>query len=189
MIGKNKIKECFLDHGFIEMELLKPIYASIALTGLHVTKLFHTLLIDSETTYSTLLSSFKQLYDDRTNIPAKNFLTTCKVVTFVSDDIFERSNPNELVLEYLRLCIGAFPQEIAKLMAIVLPKFAQGFKLQKGAIFGFGPSSEMQPSMGALKVSGVDDETLKKLDSNVAVHNMAQERNVGCINYGLSISG
>ena len=87
-----------LDRGFIEMELLKPIYASIALTGLHVTKPFHTFLIDSETPHSTLLSSFKQLYNDLTNIPAKNFLTTCKVVTFVSDAIFKRSSPNELVL-------------------------------------------------------------------------------------------
>ncbi len=85
--------------------------------------------------------------------------------------------------------LGVSSQNITQLIEIVLPKFAQGFDLQKGAIFGFGPSSEMQPRMGVLKVSGLDNESLKKLDSNVDVHNMAQERNVGCINYGLSRSG
>ena len=34
-----------------------------------------------------------------------------------------------------------------------------------------------------------DSNTLDKLDTHVQVHNLAQERNVGCINYGLAISG
>ena len=60
-----------LDRSFIEMELLKPIYGAIALLGLHITRPFHTLLIDPTTTYSTLMVSFKILYKDLTEIPAK----------------------------------------------------------------------------------------------------------------------
>ena len=72
---------------FIEMELLKPIYGAIALLGLHITRPFHTLLIDPSTTYSTLMVSFIRLYKDLTEIPAKNFLTTDQVAYFVTKDI------------------------------------------------------------------------------------------------------
>ena len=50
-----------LDRSFIDMELLKQIYGAIALPGLHITRPFHTLLIDPSTTYSTLMISFKRL--------------------------------------------------------------------------------------------------------------------------------
>ena len=56
-----------LDRSFIEMELLKPIYGAIALLGLQITRPFHTLLIDPITTYSTLMVSFKRLYEDLSN--------------------------------------------------------------------------------------------------------------------------
>ena len=58
------------------MELLKPIYGTIALLEVHITRPFHALLINHSTTYSTLMVSFKRLYKDLTEIPAKNFLTT-----------------------------------------------------------------------------------------------------------------
>ena len=178
-----------LDRGFLEMELLKPIYAAIALMGLHITKPFHSLLVDKKTTYSTLLESFKLLYHDLTNIPASQYLTITKVVTFVSDDVFKCNEPDNCLLECLQNCVKTYPSEIVKLIAILLPKFASGFEYQKGAIFGFGPSAENEPKAGVMKISGIDDETLQRLDSNVPVHNLAQERNVGCINYGLSITG
>ena len=40
-----------------------------------------------------LLKSFKLLFDDLTNIAAKSFLTTEKIVTFASDEIFQRASP------------------------------------------------------------------------------------------------
>ena len=80
-----------LDRSFIEMELLKPIYGAIALLGLHITRPFHTLLIDPSTTYSTLMVSFKRLYKDLTEIPAKNFQATNQVTYFATKDIYEKS--------------------------------------------------------------------------------------------------
>ena len=80
-----------LDRSFIEMELLKPIYGAIALLGLHITRPFHTLLIDPSTTYSTLMVSFKRLYKDLTEILAKNFLATNQVTYFATKDIYEKS--------------------------------------------------------------------------------------------------
>ena len=84
-----------LDRSFIEMELLKPIYGAITLLGLHITRPFHTLLIDPSTTYSTLMVSFKRLYKDLTEISAKNFLTKDQVAYFVTKDIYEKLKPDE----------------------------------------------------------------------------------------------
>ena len=40
-----------------------------------------------------------------------------------------------------------------------------------------------------MKLCNTESNTLDKLDTHVQIHNLAQERNVGCINYGLAISG
>ena len=53
------------------MEILKPIFAAIALIGLHITHPFHCFLMNKDTTYSDLLYSFAQLYKDLTEIDAK----------------------------------------------------------------------------------------------------------------------
>ena len=164
-----------LDRSFIEMELLKPIYGAIALLGLHITRPFHTLLIDPSNTYSTLMVSFKRLYKDLTEIPAKNFLATDKVAYFMTKDIYEKSKPDECLLQFLEESIKAFSSEIEKLIAIALPKFASSFNTQKGAIFGFGPSAELEPTGNVLKLCNTDSNTLDKLDTHVQIHNLAQE--------------
>ena len=48
----------FLDRGFMEIKILKPIFVAIALLGLHITWPFHALLVDENTVYSTLLTAF-----------------------------------------------------------------------------------------------------------------------------------
>ena len=164
-----------LDRSFIEMELLKPIYGAIALLGLHITRPFHTLLIDPSTTYSTLMVSFIRLYKDLTEIPAKNFLTTDQVAYFVTKDIYEKSKPDECLLQFLEESIKAFSSEIEKLIAIALPKFASSFNTQKGAIFGFGPSAELEHTGNVLKLCNTDSNTLNKLDTHIQICNLAQE--------------
>ena len=128
-------------------------------------------------------------YKDLTEIPAKNFLTTDQVAYFVTKDIYEKLEPNEWLLQFLEESIKAFSSEIEKLIAIALPKFASSFNTQKGAIFGFGPSAELEPTGNVLKLCNTDSNTLDKLDTHVQIHNLAQEWNVGCINYSLAISG
>ena len=80
------------------MELLKPIYGAIALLGLHITRPFHTLLINPSITYYTLMVSFKKLYKDLTETPAKDSLTTDQVAYFVTKDIYKKSKPDECLL-------------------------------------------------------------------------------------------
>ena len=57
-----------LDRSFVEMEVLKPILATISLLGIHIMRPFQSLLMDPTTNYSTLLTSFQTLYDNLTNI-------------------------------------------------------------------------------------------------------------------------
>ena len=66
--------------------------------------------------------------------------------------------------------------------------FGDGFDYQKGAIFGFGPSAAADTGK-ITKISNLDTETLEKMDANVLVHNVLEERNMGCIGYGLVIRG
>ena len=79
-----------LDRSFSEMEFLKPIYGAIAFLRLHITRPFHTLLIDPSTTYSTPMVSFKRLYKDLTEIPAKSFLTTNLSCLFCDKEYFRK---------------------------------------------------------------------------------------------------
>ena len=138
----------------------------------HITRPFHALLSNHSTTYSTLMVSFKRLYKDLTEIPAKNFLTKDQAAYFVTKDIYEKSKPDECLLQFIEDSIKAFSSEIEKLIAIALPKFASSFNTQKGAIFGFGPSAELEHTGN---VCNTDSNTLDKLDTHAQIHNLAQE--------------
>ena len=46
-----------LDRSFIDVEILKPILAAISLLGIHILRLFHKLVMDPSTNYSTLLEA------------------------------------------------------------------------------------------------------------------------------------
>ena len=120
-----------LDRSFIEMELLKPIYGAIALLGLHITRPFHTLLIDPSTTYFTLMVSLKRLYKDLTEIQAKNFLTTDQVAYFVTRDIYEKSKPDEGILQFLEELIKACFSENEKNYCNSFTKICKWFRYTK----------------------------------------------------------
>ena len=58
-----------LDRNFVDMEILKPILATITLLGIHITRPFQYLLTDPETSkYSILIVAFKKLYENLTMI-------------------------------------------------------------------------------------------------------------------------
>ena len=169
------------------MEVLKPIFASIALLGIHVTRPFHTLLMDADTNYTILKQSFATLYDNLTTIPPKNYLKCEKVCNFVSPELFKQSLPSLCLLESLNACVLQYPTEIEKIVGLALSAFAKGFAYQKGAIFGFGPTAA-DDTGHALKISALKEDEMKILDK-VIVHNIGEERNVGLCNFEISIRG
>ena len=72
-----------IDRCFVELaDVLKPILCATALLGHHITRPFHRLVIDTETTYDTLLSAFPKLHREF-SIDPKRRLTLSKVFSFV----------------------------------------------------------------------------------------------------------
>ena len=125
-----------IDRSFVEMEILKPIFAAISLLGIHITRTFHALLLDKQSNYSTLLNSFQLLYDDLTMIDATDFLTTRKECKFVADHIFNHSLPERCLLDALEQHIKDYPEEIKQILHVALKMFADRFAHQKGTVFG-----------------------------------------------------
>ncbi|XP_066926157.1 uncharacterized protein [Clytia hemisphaerica] len=175
-----------IDRSFVQMEILKPIFAAISLLGIHVTIPYHALLMNTETNYSLILKSFSQLYKELTEIQASRLLTLDRVFTFVSEDTFQNSLPKKkFLLESLQENINKYPKEIEKIIRIALEKFAEGFHHQKGAIFGFGKNADDETNV--FKISTATSDELEKLDAYVDVHNIGEERNVGSFNYACTV--
>ena len=178
-----------LDRSFVEMEILKPILTAISLLGIHVTRPFHSLLLDEKTTYSSLLDAFKALNSDLKDTDPHKLLSTEKVLSFTSSSVFHNSLPKKCLLENLKSIINEYQEPIADILKIALGMFADGFAVQKGALFGFGPQA-LDTTGTKLKISTASPCIKRKLDSGyVPLHNLAEERNVGLTNYELDIRG
>ena len=148
-----------LDRSFVDMEILTPILATISLLGVHITRPFQALLLNKDTTYSTLVRAFKDLYQNLALSP-ELYLDTNHVATLVDKDMFESSLPDECLLVSLKESITEYKEDILILMRLGLKMFADGFAVQKGAIFGFGPQ-EKNETRTVLKISTLDAETLQ----------------------------
>ena len=124
-----------IDRSFVEMDILKPIFAAISLLGIHFTRPFHSLLLDKDTNYTILTESYKLLYDNLTNIDVSHLLTTKKVCNFVVDKVFDDSLPDKCLIDILQQHIQQYPVEITKIVSMALKMFAEGLSIKKGAIF------------------------------------------------------
>ena len=81
-----------------------------------------------------------------------------------------------------------FQEDITILLQVALTLFADGFSLQKGNTFNFGPDADDDCGT-VLKIADLDEDSLKKMDDYVPTHNLFSERLVGETNYGLHIRG
>ena len=116
-------------------------------------------------------------------------MTTKKVLDFVKEEKIFKSLPKQCLLDNLEENIKQYSDEIASILKLALKLFADGFAVQKGAIFGFGKQIDDQTGT-KLKISAASEEIMKKLDSkHVPLHNLGEERNVGLTNYEINIRG
>ena len=85
-----------MDRSFLDMKVLKPIFCSTALIGIHFTRPYVALLFDTTTTYKTLLTAFPIVYDNLAdNVSEKLLQTDEKVVNFIDDKRFKSTLPKE----------------------------------------------------------------------------------------------
>ena len=68
-----------INHGFLKLQILMLIYAAIFLVGLHILNPLQNLMLDKNTTYSTLLNSFRKLNEELNWSSPKDILTLNKV--------------------------------------------------------------------------------------------------------------
>ena len=175
-----------LDRSFIEMPILKPIFCAVALIGIHITKPFQALVIDCDTKFSTLSVAFPKLYEELTTInPATLCQTSDHIFQFANKDMFSSGLPDDDVCRVIDECAVKYKDEMEELMRMMIYKIADGFDLQRGAVFGFG--THANDDTGTLfKVANASDKEKDELD-NTSVHNLGEERSVGSVNNEIRI--
>ena len=63
--------------------------------------------------------------------------------------------------------------QVTQLLHIILPRLAEGFSDQRGAIFGFGPNAE-EDTGTILKIEGISQAKRMKL-MKAPIHNLNEE--------------
>ena len=114
--------------------------------------------------------------------------TEKRVAGFVDDYRFKLVLPKECLLESVQTCASQYEKEILRLLGIILPRFAEGFSAQRGALFGFGPKA-LDDTGTPLKISSVTDDAKRRKLNKAPHHNLNEERSVGIINYEVNIRG
>ena len=152
--------------------------------GHHITRPFHRLLVDVQTSYDTLFSAFPKLYEELCMDP-RELLTPSQVFHFVPPDIFNNTLAKDHLTNNLFTCAKEYEAEVLKILKLCLGKFKKGFELQKGAIFGFG-STAQNDTGSILKLVSLED---KSVLADTPVHNLGEERNVGMLNCELNLRG
>ena len=135
---------------YVDMEVL-------ALLGIHILKLYHYLLMSEDTNYSILVKAFPILYIELNVIQPSLMLKKEKCFLFFSNDLFKKWKLEKEILEELLGCCQQYSNEIVQILKLSLKKFAYGFALQKGAIFGFGEMSDKDTG-SVLKKSSLSAE-------------------------------
>lgn len=176
-----------LDRTSLDMEVLKPIFCSAALIGIHFTRPYLAVLLDTEIPYDTLLTAFPLIYEELSKPISEQLLQVDqRVSSFVDDKKFKSTLPKGCLSESVSNCASQYKKEVLKFLEFILPRLAEGFSEQRGAIFGFGPKA--QDDTGTLlKISSVTDEVKRRKLNQAVVHNLNEERSVGFINYEIHI--
>ena len=135
-----------------------------------------------------LIVAFPKLYEELLETKPELLLNTdTQVFKFIPNKIWQYAQPNATLKESLNTCIKEHSHQITCLLKILLQKMADGFSIQKGALFGFGPHAEN--STGTLfKISTASKDEKEKLDKT-ATTNLHEERSVGFLNYEISVHG
>ena len=100
-----------LDRSFLEMEVLKPIFAVIALVGIHISKSFNHLVVDKEPKYSILLKCFNKLYEELNKVKTVQLLRLNHTLTFADKNIFESCLPKQELPDVSVKVIDQYPKE------------------------------------------------------------------------------
>ena len=169
---------------FEDVEFLEIHCAVGALIGIHIVEPYLSLTTSTDVPYSKLTTAMQQLYLDLTTTNPSRLLDISEpAFHFVSHERFQNcfsSWPPEL-FESIKSFVNVHSERIICVLKLVLPKCADGFHLQRASVFGFGEFDPNNPML----VTNKDMSLLNK----APINNLASERHVGSVNYGLSVHG
>ena len=177
-----------IDRSFLDMEVLKPIFCATSLIGIHITGPYLELLVNTSTNYDTLSEAFPKLYEELENVKGADMLNTeQQIFNFVEKKLFLKSLPKECMLTRIEACMQEYKKENINILNVLLPMLAEGFSMQRGALFGFGPKAN-ESTGTLLKISAASEAEKQKLNK-APIHNLNEERSVGFITHEVSIRG
>ena len=101
-----------------------------------------------------------------------------QVFDFVANDIFKKSLPKR-ISHSINSCMRQYKKEVVNILNVLLPILAEGFSIQHGALFGFGPKAN--DSTGTLLKLSAASATAKEKLKQAPTHNLNEERSVGFI--------
>ena len=102
-----------IDRGFLDMEILKPIFCATALMGMHITSPIMAILLDTNTKYSRIMYVFQKLYKHMITLQPHHFLQTSEcVVSFVSTKVFKQASLKVVIINFLNECLNKYKNEV-----------------------------------------------------------------------------
>ena len=117
--------------------------------------------------YDALLQLFSTLYQELWNIERQIF-------DFVANDIFKKSLPKQSILHSNNSCTCQYEKEVLNFLNILLPMLTEGFSIQRGALFTFGPKAN--GSIGTLLKFSSGIATVKEKLNQSPTHSLNEER-------------
>ena len=169
---------------FESLEYLRVLAAVAVVIGIHLIEPYLSLTTSSSTTWAKLVEAFPSLYTDLTTTSPDRLLDlTRPAFSFISPERFKECLYSPHLLQPTEQVIQQYRGEICKVLGLLLPMLADGWKMQRGDMFDFGGGSSQEGRV--LKVKDLNQEKL----SDAPVHNLDSERAVGAVNYGLKVRG
>ena len=80
-----------------------------------------------------------------------------------------------------------YKKEVVNVLNLLLPMLAEGFSIQRGALFGFGLKAN--ESTGTLLKLYAANAAIKEKLKQAPIHNLNEERSVGFITHEFNIRG
>ena len=116
-----------IDRGFLDMEILKPIFCATALMGMYITGLLMSISIDTDTNYSTFMPIFPKLNNDMITTHPHYLLQTFEcVVSFALTKIFKQEAPTAAILNSFNDSLQEYRTEVGKVLSLFLKAFSSG---------------------------------------------------------------
>ena len=165
-----------------DAECLQVMILAIAIIGQHLHEGFLSLIYYGTVNFEKLIPAMQRLYVDLTTCNPEDLLDLSRpAFKFISEKRYKSCLWNQDILSSIKEAISANRAEVTKVIKLMLPKLAEAWHRQRGDVFGFGDCDK-----NSLKLLLNKDI---KILNQAPVSNMDAERQVGRVNYELSVRG